>query len=180
MAVSRPNDLTSLVAGGPLPAVRKRTNVSLAAALVAEAKKLGVNVSQAAEAGLAAAIAHRRQERWLVENQAALESSSAYVEQRGLPLAKHRAFYAVANFHDCRYSAGPVYILVCCARSDRTCLYLNRFDCAARLAWANKDCRNRTFAVDGTLAPLTQICPVVTGIFSELDQLQFRQTERAN
>lgn len=73
-------------------AARKATNVTLTTALVAEAKALGVNVSQAAEAGLAAAVAQRRQDQWLEENAAALESSNAYVERRGLPLAKHRAF----------------------------------------------------------------------------------------
>jgi antitoxin CcdA len=69
-----------------------RMRMALPAALVAEAKALGVNVSRAAEAGLAEAVAVRRQECWLAENDAALASSNAYVEQRGLPLAKHRAF----------------------------------------------------------------------------------------
>jgi antitoxin CcdA len=71
---------------------RKATNVSLAANLLTEAKALNVNVSQAAEAGLAAAVAERRAALWLQVNQAALESSNAYVEQNGLPLAKHRQF----------------------------------------------------------------------------------------
>jgi antitoxin CcdA len=71
---------------------RKSTNVTLAAGLVAEARELGVNVSQAAEVGIAAAVARRRQERWLAENQDALKSSNAFVEQHGLPLAKYRNF----------------------------------------------------------------------------------------
>lgn len=76
---------------GSVPA-RKSTNVTLAVGVVAEARALGVNVSQAAEAGIAAAVARRRQERWLAENQAALESSNTFVEQHGLPLAQYRNF----------------------------------------------------------------------------------------
>ncbi len=87
-----PHDVRPPLEGAAPPPARKATNVTLAAALVAEAKALGVNVSQAAEAGLAAAVAQRRQERWLQENAAALASSNAYVEQHGLPLDKHRAF----------------------------------------------------------------------------------------
>lgn len=71
---------------------RKSTNLTLAASLVAEARELGVNLSQAAEAGIAAAVAHRRQERWLAENQDALESSNMFVEEHGLPLARYRNF----------------------------------------------------------------------------------------
>jgi antitoxin CcdA len=72
--------------------LRKPTNLSLAAGLVAEARALGINVSQAAEVGIAAAVARRRQERWLAENQAALDSSNAFVEQQGVPLARYRMF----------------------------------------------------------------------------------------
>jgi antitoxin CcdA len=49
-------------------------------------------MSQAAEVGIAAAVARRRQERWLVENAEALQSSNEFVEQHGLPLAKYRNF----------------------------------------------------------------------------------------
>ena len=73
-------------------ASRKPTNVSLSAALVAEAKALRLNVSQAAEAGLLRAVEARRQELWLEANRAALDSSNAYVDQHGLPLARHRQF----------------------------------------------------------------------------------------
>ena len=71
---------------------RKPTNVSLDAALVEEAKELGVNISLAAAWGLEQAVAKTRAERWLEENKAALDASNAYVEAHGLPLAKHRLF----------------------------------------------------------------------------------------
>lgn len=71
---------------------RRSTNVTLAVALVDEAKALGVNLSQAAEAGVVDAVARRRAEVWLAENRGALESSNAFVEAHGLPLAQYRNF----------------------------------------------------------------------------------------
>ena len=80
----------------PLTAVanapRKATNVSLSATLLEEAKDLRINISQAAESGVARAVAERRAKQWLAQNREALESSNAYVEQHGLPLAQHRHF----------------------------------------------------------------------------------------
>jgi antitoxin CcdA len=64
----------------------------LTVALVDEARALGVNLSQAAEVGLADAVARKRAEVWLAENREALESSNAYVEVHGLPLARYRNF----------------------------------------------------------------------------------------
>ena len=78
--------------GGAVVHALAGVDLSLAAGLVAEARALGVNVSQAAEVGIAAAVAQRRQERWLQENQAAIHSSNAYVEEHGLPLARYQAF----------------------------------------------------------------------------------------
>ncbi|WP_407278900.1 type II toxin-antitoxin system CcdA family antitoxin [Aromatoleum evansii] len=71
---------------------RKATNVTLGETLLAEAKALNINISQAAEAGLARAVAERRRELWLAENRAALDSSNAYVEAHGLPLARYNGF----------------------------------------------------------------------------------------
>lgn len=73
-------------------AQRRATNVSIRAELLAEARELKVNVSRAAEEGLARAIAARRAQLWLEENKAAIESSNAYVEEHGLPLGKYRRF----------------------------------------------------------------------------------------
>ena len=73
-------------------AAKKATNVSLAENLLAEAKELRINVSQAAEAGVAKAVAEKRAELWLKENWEAIESSNAYVEKHGLPLEKYRMF----------------------------------------------------------------------------------------
>ncbi|QNN68465.1 type II toxin-antitoxin system CcdA family antitoxin [Sphingomonas lutea] len=68
------------------------TNVSLDAALVAEARELGVNISQASSEGLEKAVKIARGEAWLEENRAALQWWNNYVEENGLPLAKYRLF----------------------------------------------------------------------------------------
>lgn len=76
----------------PATATKKATNVSLPEHLLVEARQLQINVSQAAEAGVARAVAEKRAELWVKENQEAIQSSNAYVEAHGLPLAKHRMF----------------------------------------------------------------------------------------
>ena len=74
------------------PAARKPTNLTLDAALLADAKDLSVNVSRAAENGIAEAVRAEKERLWLEENREALESSNAYVTEHGLPLAKYRMF----------------------------------------------------------------------------------------
>jgi antitoxin CcdA len=73
-------------------AVKKPANLTLDAALLAEARTLGLNISAAAEAGLRAAVEKARAERWREENAAALKSSNEWVEAHGLPLQRHRPF----------------------------------------------------------------------------------------
>ena len=75
-----------------LTTAKKATNVSLAEGLLVEAKELRINISQAAEAGVAQAVAAKRAALWIEENRAAIESSNAYVETHGLPLAGYRMF----------------------------------------------------------------------------------------
>jgi len=76
----------------PPDVARKATNVTIEPALLMRAKALRINISQAAEAGLIQAVAARQAELWLADNQGALESSNAYVQQNGLPLARFRNF----------------------------------------------------------------------------------------
>lgn len=71
---------------------RRPTNVSLAAELIEEAKSLDINISQACEKGLAAEVKKAREDKWIEENWEAIQSSNAYVEKHGLPLAKYRMF----------------------------------------------------------------------------------------
>jgi len=74
------------------PGPRRPTNVSLAAELIEEAKALEINISQACETGLAAAVKKVREDKWIADNWEAIQSSNAYVEAHGLPLAKYRQF----------------------------------------------------------------------------------------
>jgi len=71
---------------------RRATNLSIDADLLKDAKKIGVNLSRAAEEGVAAALARARSVQWIAENQKALDSSNDFVKKHGLPLAKYRRF----------------------------------------------------------------------------------------
>jgi len=73
-------------------ALKRATNISLDSRILAEAKALEINISRACEGGLEAEIARVRQEAWIAENGEALESSNAYAEANGLPLADLRQF----------------------------------------------------------------------------------------
>ncbi|WP_028217685.1 type II toxin-antitoxin system CcdA family antitoxin [Paraburkholderia oxyphila] len=71
---------------------KKATEVSLSEDLLSEARDLGVNVSQAADAGLAKAVSDKRAELWLKVNADAIACSNVYVEQNGLPLDEFRRY----------------------------------------------------------------------------------------
>jgi len=71
---------------------RKATNLSLDALLVAEARRLGINLSRAYEAGLMERIAQEKARLWRQENAAMLQSSNDHVDRHGLPLASYRRF----------------------------------------------------------------------------------------
>lgn len=71
---------------------RKPVNLSLDTGIAAAAREAGLNLSQISEASLAAAVREARRARWQEDNRAALESSNAWVEENGLPFAKHRRF----------------------------------------------------------------------------------------
>lgn len=72
--------------------LKRPTNVSLDAGLVAAAKELGLNISQACERGLKQQISDARNKAWLVENRDAIDSWNAWVDVNGLPLEHLRQF----------------------------------------------------------------------------------------
>ena len=76
----------------PPKAQRTSVNTSIDSQLIKDAKALGINISRAAAAGIAKAIAAEKTRRWQEENKEAIESSNEYVRKNGLPLAKHRPF----------------------------------------------------------------------------------------
>ena len=73
-------------------APRKPTNLTLDPSLLTEARSFGVNLSQAAEAGLRRAVAEAKAEAWQRENAKALASSNAWTDAHGLPLDRYRQF----------------------------------------------------------------------------------------
>jgi antitoxin CcdA len=66
--------------------------IAIDPALLAEAERLSVDVARAAAKGIADAVELARSTQWREENRDALESSNAYVEKNGLPLASQRLF----------------------------------------------------------------------------------------
>jgi antitoxin CcdA len=71
---------------------KRATNISLRSDLIDEARRLDINISQACERGLEEQVTKTRAEQWLEENREAIESSNAWVEKHGLPLARFRQF----------------------------------------------------------------------------------------
>ncbi len=71
---------------------RKSVNLSIDVDILAEAKALNVNVSRAADAGIAEAISKRKAELWLLENREAIEENNRYFEEHGLPFSEYRGF----------------------------------------------------------------------------------------
>ena len=71
---------------------RKAANLSLDEGLVSQARELKINISRAAEDGIAKAIKAERERLWRIENAEAIAASNAYVEKHGLPFQKYRQF----------------------------------------------------------------------------------------
>lgn len=67
----------------PAPATRKAVNVSLDAALVAEARELGIPLSATFEEALRARVQAEREARWLAENRGAIDDYNARVDAAG-------------------------------------------------------------------------------------------------
>ena len=63
---------------------KKATNLSVDESLLAQARRLKLNLSQVFETGLDAAIRLRQRENWLRTNRAALEAYNEHVERDGV------------------------------------------------------------------------------------------------
>ncbi len=86
--MNKPSRLTTGHATPP----KRPTNVSLSADLVAEAKRLGLNISQICEESLNREVRKALGEEWKRENREAMESWNIWVDANGLPLAEYRQF----------------------------------------------------------------------------------------
>ena len=71
---------------------RKATNLSIDESMLDDAKAMNINISRAAERGIAEEIRKERERIWKIENAEAFRASNEYVEKHGLPLAKFRQF----------------------------------------------------------------------------------------
>jgi antitoxin CcdA len=67
-----------------------RANVTLDAALLAEARVFELNVSAIAEGALEAAVRAERARRWHAENAEAIEERRRLIEEEGMPLADYQ------------------------------------------------------------------------------------------
>lgn len=77
------------------PGPRRATNLSLNETLVEEARRANINLSQAAERGIAEELAEAKAanaQQWLVEHGDTIREINDWVEKNGLPLAKYRLF----------------------------------------------------------------------------------------
>lgn len=71
---------------------RKAANLSLDSELLSQARELDINLSRAAEDGIAKAVKAERERRWLEENTEAIKAYNEYIDKNGLPLEEYRTF----------------------------------------------------------------------------------------
>lgn len=68
------------------PVRRRPVNLTIREDLAEAARELGVNASQAAEAGIAAAVRRAREAAWLEANREAIAEHAAWLDEHGMPL----------------------------------------------------------------------------------------------
>jgi antitoxin CcdA len=71
---------------------KKATNITLSADVLAEAKALGINISQACDQFLRELVRAERERRWQSEQSEFVAAYNRLVEQEGLPLEQWRMF----------------------------------------------------------------------------------------
>lgn len=72
--------------------VRKATNITLSADVLADAKRLGINISQACDAYLRELVRLEQERRWAHEHADFIAAYNKTVEAEGLPLEQWRGF----------------------------------------------------------------------------------------
>lgn len=68
-----------------MPVTRRATSMTLDAALLDEARALGVNLSRAAEEGILSQVRAERARRWNEENAEAIADYNKWIEENGIP-----------------------------------------------------------------------------------------------
>lgn len=64
---------------------RRATSMTLDAALLDEARALGLNISRAAEEGIRAQVRAERARRWKEDNAADIAAYNKWIEENGIP-----------------------------------------------------------------------------------------------
>lgn len=73
-------------------AQKKATNITLSADVLAEAKALNINISQACDRYLRELVRSEQARRWQQEHAEFIAAYNQSLEQDGLPLEQYRAF----------------------------------------------------------------------------------------
>ena len=73
-------------------ALKKATNLTLNTEVLAEAKKLGINISRACDAFLESLVRQEKERLWKLENADFIVSYNKNIEDEGLPLDSWRTF----------------------------------------------------------------------------------------
>ena len=84
--------ITPFRRSGMPKAARRSTSMTLDAEVLEEARRLGINVSQAAQMGVIAAIGSERARIWKQENAGAVADYNTFIEKSGVPMAEFRKF----------------------------------------------------------------------------------------
>lgn len=72
--------------------LKKPTNVSVRADLLAEAKALGLNLSRTLESAIEQAVREKRRQQWLDDNRDAMRAYHRHIERDGLFADRFRSF----------------------------------------------------------------------------------------
>lgn len=72
--------------------LKKATNLTLNTEVLAEAKKLGINISKVCNAFLESLVRQEKERRWKLENAEFISEYNQITDKEGLPLDKWRAF----------------------------------------------------------------------------------------
>ncbi len=72
--------------------LKKATNLTLNTEVLAEAKKLGINISKACDAFLESLVRQEKERLWKLENAKFIREYNQITDEEGLPLDKWRTF----------------------------------------------------------------------------------------
>ena len=76
----------------PLPGRKRAVNVTVDESVLAEAKQLGLNLSQVLEDELKKRVTEERTRRWQEEHREAIEAHNRFIEKQGSWSAKYRSW----------------------------------------------------------------------------------------